>query len=410
MRRSMAVAMTLVLALAMAGSSPALAAAGDLDPDFGTYGTTITSFAPAYSSASDIALQSNDRIVTVGSANGDFVVMRYTVLGLPDPTFGSDGIVTTSFSPGEDLAHGVAIQSDGKIVVVGTANYEAIAVARYTMSGVLDPTFSGDGKARAPAAEGADVGIQSDGRIVVMGHGYDSGRNKITFLALRFGMDGRRDLTFGTEGVSRVSFGRTTQSDQAWGGALDQLDRIIMVGSAADKGFGVARLLPDGSHDPDFGINGKTTTPFGAGGSGAYDVAIQADGRPVVVGYAVRNRGFDTVTAVARYRLGGSLDPTFSDDGKTTTAFANDSEAWGVAIDASARIVTAGSMTYQWAIARYRSNGNLDPTFGGDGKVTTNLTDGVDRARAVAVQTNSGRIVAAGYATFDLAIAGYLGA
>jgi uncharacterized delta-60 repeat protein len=408
MRRRTLVTSALVGLTCLTTTLAAVAAPGDLDSDFGTGGTTITSFARGYSFAFDVAVQANDRIVVVGGAAGRFAVARFTAQGAPDTTFSGDGVLTTSFA-GDDEAHGIAIQDDGKIVVVGTAGYEAIAIARYLPGGALDTTFSGDGKARTQIGfMGEDVGIQSDGRIVVMGNNYDPRRRKIDFVAVRYEPDGRRDLTFGNEGVTRVSFSRTTNTDQAWGGALDALDRIVIVGSAFNRGFGIARLLPNGRPDPNFGTNGKTTTQFGREGAEAHDVAIQTDGRPVVVGYASRNDGLDTATAVARYRLGGTLDPTFSGDGKAAISFGADSVAWGVTIDANGKIVTVGDISYEWVLARLRTDGTLDSTFSDDGLTTTNLTNVVDRAFAVTTQ-EAGRIVGVGSAEDDMAIAGYAG-
>jgi uncharacterized delta-60 repeat protein len=408
MRRATVAITALIATLAIIGSSPALAAAGDLDPTFGTGGKTITSAAQGFASIRDIAVQENDRIVAAGARNGAFTVMRYTAMGELDPTFSDDGIATASFSE-EDSAYGVAIQPDGKIVAVGTMAFgEAVAIARFTSGGALDATFSGNGKARTRAGfAGEDVGIQSDGAIVVMGSGYDRAREKVDFLALRYGSDGTRDLSFGDDGVTRVSFGPTTVGDQAYGGALDPQDRIYLVGSAFGRDFGIARLLPDGERDQDFGANGKVTTTFGDGAALALDIAIQADGRPVAVGYVNFNQGFDTTMAIARYRLGGSLDPTFSRNGKTTTSFTRDSIASGVTIDANGRIIVCGDITYRWAITRYRSDGSLDLSFSGNGRVATNFTNDIDRAYAVTTQ-DGGRIVVGGMAGLDAALAGYM--
>jgi uncharacterized delta-60 repeat protein/uncharacterized repeat protein (TIGR01451 family) len=139
-------------------------------------------------------------------------------------------------------------------------------------------------------------------------------------------------------------------------------------------------------------------------------VAIQGDGRIVAAGRVSAD------FALARYNTDGSLDTTFSGDGKVTTDFAGSADfAWGVAIQANGKIVAAGAMVVSgnrdFALARYNADGSLDTTFSGDGKVTTDFAGPFDEARGVAIQAN-GRIVAAGVTNVsgnnDFALARYL--
>jgi uncharacterized delta-60 repeat protein len=155
--------------------------------------------------------------------------------------------------------------------------------------------------------------------------------------------------------------------------------------------------------DSTFGGDGKVITDFGPSFDGATAVAIQADGKIVAVGGAGGNGGR---FALARYDTDGTLDATFGGDGKVRTDFTNRSDvALAVAIQADGKIVAAGDITRftpngvvgRFALARYDTNGTLDPTFGGDGRVTTSFTDGEDGASAVAIQAD-GKILAAGSA------------
>ena len=145
-------------------------------------------------------------------------------------------------------------------------------------------------------------------------------------------------------------------------------------------------------------------TGFSAGGSGASGVAIQADGRIVVVGTA--GQGWDTKFALARYNSDGTLDATFGVKGKVQTGFTSGSDsARGVAIQADGKIVVVGGdgsghlvpSDTKFALARYNSDGTLDASFGGGGKVTTDFTPWGDGASGVAIQAD-GRIVVAGTA------------
>jgi serralysin len=175
-----------------------------------------------------------------------------------------------------------------------------------------------------------------------------------------------------------------------------------------------------GDLDTSFGSGGKLATSFTAGVDGANDMAIQADGKIVVVGYQDLGGGF----AVARYNPDGSLDTNtdstpgthFSNDGVAavlTTSDGDLSEAFGVAIQpGDQKIVVAGSGfnddpadgSEDFALARFESDGDLDLPFGGgDGTVFTRFIDtpddgsfDIDRAQAVAVRADTD-IVAAGY-------------
>jgi uncharacterized delta-60 repeat protein len=154
-----------------------------------------------------------------------------------------------------------------------------------------------------------------------------------------------------------------------------------------------------GDLDTTFGGDGRVTTGF-AESAVAEGLAVQADGKIVAAGGVTQ--GFETgKLAVARYKLSGALDDTFGGDGRVTTQFAGVARAFGggVAIQVDSRIVVAGTLfarsgTEKFAVARYDSDGTLDDTFGGDGRVTTGFADGAF-ANGVAIQAD-GKIVATG--------------
>jgi len=154
-------------------------------------------------------------------------------------------------------------------------------------------------------------------------------------------------------------------------------------------------LAAPGDLDPSFGTGGTVTTAF-TGGGFASAVAIQGDGKIVVVGSAAGSSGKGEF-AVARYGTDGSLDPTFDGDGMVTTPIAGGGdEATSVAIQPNGRIVVAGTDSRErFAVVRYRADGSLDATFGGDGIVRTNLTRGDDIGLDMALQPD-GKIVVAG--------------
>ncbi len=150
--------------------------------------------------------------------------------------------------------------------------------------------------------------------------------------------------------------------------------------------------------DVTFGTNGIVTTSIGAATSVIHSMVIQTDGKIVAAG-----TGSDGVTsefAIARYKTDGTLDSTFDGDGKLTTGFGSQAEAFSVAIQNDGKIVAGGYMyndsTWEFAIARYNTDGSIDSIFGGTGKIHMAIGSVDDEINAVCIQSD-GKIVAVGY-------------
>lgn len=311
-----------------------------------------------------------------------------------DPTFGVGGVVTTTVRPFHDYLQSVALQSDGKIVVAGISwdgspnNYPLTrpipVVARYNPNGVLDTDFGGTG-IKNSAVYGTSVATQSDGKILV------AGGDRNGFALARYNANGSVDFSintdFGVNGNYGLAESVTVQSD----------GKIVVVGTTGRPDFAVARYNDDGSLDTTFGGTGKVTTSFGNAGGGAKSVAVQIDGKIVVAGYASPESGGDRLGlafALVRYNVNGSVDF------KTTTDFGiGDDSGKSVALQPDGKILVAGTSyngnTPDFALVRYNSNGSLDTTFGGTGKVTTDFGGGTDTGDGVAIQPD-GKIVVAG--------------
>src|SRR4051812_27547114 len=153
-----------------------------------------------------------------------------------------------------------------------------------------------------------------------------------------------------------------------------------------------------GDLDVSFSGDGRQTTDFG-GSDLAAAVAVQADGKIVVAGSSDGN------FALARYGVDGALDPSFSGDGLVTTDLGGTDDGQGVAIQADGRIVVAGASGGDFALARYTTGGGLDPSFSGDGRQTTDF-GAADGATSVAIQSD-GRIVLGGGSGGGFALARY---
>jgi uncharacterized delta-60 repeat protein len=310
--------------------------------------------------------------------------------------------VTTDFAGNNDWAYAVAIQGDGKIVAAGRADLPGydFALVRYNIDGSPDTTFSGDGKITTDFAGSTDgaraVAIQADGKIIAAGLTWPS--TNYDFALARYNIDGSLDGTFGGDG--RVTTDFAGGPDQAFAVAVQGDGKIVTAGLArsASTDFALARYNSDGSLDPTFDGDGLVTTDFSGAEDQANAFAIQADGKIVTAGHAVV--AGTNEFALARYNTDASLDPTFSGDGRVTTGFAPPFvEATAVAIQEDGRIVTVGfAGSFDFALARHNTDGSLDATFSGDGTVTTSFFGGSDRAFGMAIQ-GDGKIVVAGDAS-----------
>jgi len=401
-------ALACVALVAVQAAAPAQAASGDLDAAFGVGGLQTTDFG-GNDKAFGALSQPDGRLVVVGRTYAgpgsglSFAVARYRADGTLDPTFSGDGKQTTDFA-GDGIAHGVALQGDGKIVVVGDANGGGtfdFALARYNPDGSLDLSFSGDGRQLTDLSGGTDSAaaavIQPDRKIVVAGRAGDD------FGVARYNPDGSLDPSFGIGGLQRTHLGVTGyDSDYAAAVALQPDGKIVVAGTTdplppcdfsidtctdPPPDFALVRYNTDGSLDGSFSGDGKQATDFGSEEE-AFGVALQPDGKIDAVG-----RSSSSEFALARYAPDGALDSSFSDDGKQTTAFRNAGPAAAVAVQSDGKMLVAGGQG-DFALARYAIDGSLDPTLSADGKQTTDF-GGSDDASSVVLQSD-GNIVVAG--------------
>ena len=279
--------------------------------------------------------------------------------------------------------------------------------------GDLDPTFGTGGKVLTPIGASTDainaLAIDAQGRIVVAGSTKASGvYSDYEFAVARYDPDGSLDSSFGGDGVVTTPFGTYSGANAI---AIDPQGRIVVAGHADNAeglGFGLARYNPDGSLDSSFDGDGKVTTPiidYGpVGRDAALAVAIDPEGRIVAGGYVYGDPSHPTsrTAVLARYNADGSLDGSFGGDGLRGLPLSGYMDYIGsIAVDSQGRVVAAGA-TGGWArhdffVARLRLDGEPDPSFGGDGVVTTEFSF-YSAARAIGVDAQ-GRIVAGGFVT-----------
>ena len=297
-----------------------------------------------------------------------------------------------------------------RAVAAAVATFAAASLAGSAVAapGDLDTTFSGDGKASTDFTARFDsawaVAVQpTDGKIVVAGEAAGSGGK---FALARYNMDGTLDTTFGGDG--RVTTNFTRRYDAAFGVAIQTDGKIVAAGDVGFGGgnsmFGVARYLTSGALDPAFGGgDGKVTTQFTNRDDGVASVVLESGVQKIVVSGGTNFSGSGGNFALARYTPDGSLDPSFGGDGRVTTNFsAGRDYANDVTVQTNGKIV-AGGLAFPsgaraaFALARYETDGSLDTTFDFDGRVLTNFTSWHDSVQDLVVQPDQS-IVAAGIA------------
>ena len=284
--------------------------------------------------------------------------------------------------PTEGIARAVAVTADGKIVIAGDY-YDGVTdsdmfVARMNPDGTNDGTFySGYGYRRTDFGNGFDfawdIVIQPDGKIVLGGHA-DSVSNNDDFALVRYNTDGLVDEDFSG---GRVTTDFAGSKDDAFAIALQPDGKILLGGYAYSGGydFALARYNPDGSLDNSFGVNGKVTTDIN-GSDRAFAVAVQSDGKILLGGKEYTNNH----SALVRYNSDGTIDNTFGNNGIVTTDFGGSSVIRSLVVQPDGKILAGGESSISgnkyYAIARYNSNGNLDPNFSTNGKFTLNPVPG----------------------------------
>jgi uncharacterized delta-60 repeat protein len=433
-----------------------LTTSGARDTGFGIDGMASAWISDYSNNPQKVLIQPDGKIVVAGFANiggdDDFAAARFTSGGNLDPSFSGDGQVSIGFG-GTDVCYDAALQADGKLVMVGgteglTFHDEDFAVARLHIDGSLDRSFNNNGTLTTGFGDFYDrayaVVIQPwDQRIVVVGQGSlsdDKGR-----AARYYSSDGSRDDSFDGDGKMNLAFTATDavvttggkiafigidengyaraqrlnasgSMDTEWQGDGDVLvdtdiserpslslladGRVLTV---APKGSDcwLRRYWADGEEDS----GGKQSAAFDdatfpAGSQEIIDdIAVQADRKFVVAGY-VRNAAFtESDFALARFHPDGRLDNTFGVNGRVAFSFGNDDFAKALKIQPDGKIVVVGytgtGNAMNFLIARFNTNGTLDPSFGFGGFNVMDFAGGPDQGWALALQPD-GKIVVAG--------------
>ena len=387
----------MLLCAGLVSPHAAAAAPGDLDPGFGVGGIATTDLG-VDASVLGVQLRADGRIVVGGVAWGDTTAValaRYTSAGALDPTFGAGG---TTVGGAFDFVNSVVFPADGAVLAGVAVPFGGpccqFAVARFTGDGASDPAFGSGGVAAISSARANVLGlaVQTDGKIVAVG-------NADGLMIARFHANGVLDASFGASGT-------VVRAGAAANAVVLQPDgKIVVAGHEMVDGTThvmVARYDATGTPDATFGSGGSVTTVIDAR-SAAVGLALQNDGKVVVAGHARRADGRHVFVAV-RYETSGTTDAGFGTAGVVRAELERNAFAYAVAVQPDGKIVLGGEAEHATtglsllALARLDGNGALDAGFGTGGVVTTSGGGDFDAVWQLRLQPD-GKIIAGGWST-----------
>lgn len=328
--------------------------------------------------------------------------------GSLDPEFDFDGKLISKAG----TAEGIAVDSDGRIIIAGTTppgwDYESrILVGRYLPDGTIDSTFSTNAISlfEYTFAEALDVALLPSGKIITAGS-VETSPNEYDIALVRLNTDGTLDSSFGENGLAIFNSGFPV--DRVFAMAIQDDEKIITAGIVTESGdnenIAVARFNMDGSIDSAFGMDGIVIYDHEGYSDAAYDLIIQADGKLVVTGVISGQIMESVKVVVIRFNNNGSFDNTFGNSGIVTADIETfDDRGFSVVQQDDGRLLVGAianrgtSLTPMYvAVLRYNSDGTPDLTYGING-MTTIHTSG-DLVYTTLLLQPDGKLLAGGSA------------
>lgn len=387
----------------------------DLESNFANSGILIEDESNVYDEeALDVAVLSDGKIIVLGNRynglNKDIILQRYLADGTLDTSFGLSG--TFTYDGGRnDIASGVLVKNDGKILIVGQidqyqAGNENILLMRLNSDGTLDSTFGNNGIITTNISEYGETGhslaLQSDNKIVVAGE-VTIGGNDIQAVVIRYDENGSLDNTFGASGLFMYD---GVGEDKAYSIAIQADDKIVVTGSSSQAYPNVAltdvlllRLDTSGSLDTAFGSSGVVRyDSIYESGNG---VTIQSDGKIVVAATRWSYSSIESAVMILRYNADGSLDTNFGDSGVAIYQKAYGLPSMAVndlAVAPSGDIFVAGYVNTDGLVLRLDNSGQYSTSFSYDG-IGAVVSGGYAQLKAIWV-ANDGSAIVVGNSTF----------
>jgi uncharacterized delta-60 repeat protein len=408
----------------------ASAAAGDLDPSYGTTGR-----APAVPGSTNVGavLQQPDGSTLVAGTglyqetNNSMTAIyvgKYTSAGAPDSSFGglTTGAAETDISAGFETPRGIARDSSGRIYVTGYAvspragDDSNAFLYRLTPQGRLDPTFGGVKIIDRSNHDRASAVAVSGNRVLVALSEDAGGNWGNQWTVAAYTATGAPDTTFGGgDGIAEVPTTKLSTFDGVRD-LLVQPDGKIVLGGSQLYDFATARLTATGALDSTYSGDGVATTPIETGGVGIR-LALQPDKKILLAGQATVTSasGNRQEAGVVRFNANGTLDTSFSGDGKVAVTISDTGadKANGIAVGKDGKIVLAGvgntSTGPNSGLVRLNWNGTYDLSFSGDGRTVLSTNDGYNEAFEAVTVDAADRIVVAGENGLQWVVARYTG-
>ncbi len=393
----------------------ASAAPGDLDPSFGNGGKSIVDLGGT-EDVTNLLLQPDGKVIVTGSSNAlnptdrDLFAARLQVpQGTLDPSYGGGfGWSRIDFG-GNERGAAAVLEPDSRIIVAGTTDAigDDYGVARLlNPEGIFDSSF-GSGGFRTGSLGGSDgasgVALQPDNRIVFAGsHSGPGGSDWMIGRLLN--PQATPDGSFGTAGFFERDFGGS--ADQAYDVLVQPDGKILVAGDRRNQGEGggfgaVLRLLPGGTPDNSFGNSAEVRGLATA----AVALALQPDGKIIV---AANDASSPNAAAIYRLLPNGDLDGSFGGDGKTAASFGSRSDTVSdLIVQSGGKIVVVGQANAggleDFGVERLQPNGFPDTTFGDGGSTRVDFGSPTAlESPSGLVQQPDGRIIVAGYSQGDI--------
>lgn len=377
---------------------------GSLDTSFGTSGKVLIDFYGDRDRARDLAILSNGKIIITGECINqgldDFCVCRLNADGTLDTTFGTNGKVSYNIQATDrnDVAKKVHVQSDGKIIITGESDLNRFAAIRLEQNGALDTTFGTGGKVTTSFSgtdtRAFDSALDTSGKLVMVGR-VSTTSNNADFAIARFNTDGTLDLDFSNDGKVNVDY---AANDDARAMVIDANNNIYLSGTTTG-GILIAKVSPEGTLVNSFGTAGKVLFNTPNISFIVTSMKILTNGKLVIGGYtsgSIRN------TFLASFDQNGTLDTSFGTNGYSTFDIDGNStdEIRDMVIQNDGKILTAGYIltggNSYFLLNRFTSNGLLDTTFSGDGIQFVSF--GTERSEANAIKLESPtKLIAVGH-------------
>lgn len=341
-----------------------------------------------------------------------FGIRRFNSDGTLDTSFATNGIATyTSLSYSDRFdVYSVKIQSDGKIVIAGQtyqvggfAYYYNFFVFRFNTDGTKDTTFGTDGLVKYSLnitsqfrERFIDLAIDTNNKIVAIGYTTADIDGKNDAVAFRFLPNGTLDSSFANNGILRL-----TLVDSDYFNHIYILgDESMLVTGATTSGtvqnVTLSKINSNGTFDTTFGVAGMSTVYFGTGSYAASKLFFKPGNKIMMVGSNLSDTGSSAV--FAQFTSNGSLDTSFSTDGKNSTyipvfehysigaPFIVELRDHKYLIASTTKRNSDSTNNYDFALALIKEDTTLDTTFSNNGVYLNVVTGTNEFARELYLQ------------------------